>query len=86
MTMHGRVMKRGEKLKSYEVADGCTNSSHEQVTRRRKTQGQEEQGGEESSRKHKGHQSRSSRRKQRVSKVRRLRSATGRKTKRLGRG
>ena len=24
VTMHRRVMKRGEKLKSYEVADGCT--------------------------------------------------------------
>ena len=24
VTMHGRVLKRGEKLKSYEVADGCT--------------------------------------------------------------
>ena len=30
MTMHGRVLKRGEKLKSYEVADGCTS----QVTNR----------------------------------------------------
>ena len=24
VTIHGRVLKRGEKLKSYEVTDGCT--------------------------------------------------------------
>ena len=76
VTMHGRVLKRGEKLKSCEVADGCKI----QVTSRLRGGGNTRTRGARQRRtkpQARGHQSRSSRRKQRVSKVQRLRSVTG---------
>ena len=45
LTMHGRVLKRSERLKSCEVTDGCTIQVTDRL--RGQAQGQEEQSGEE---------------------------------------
>ena len=50
VTMHGRVLKRNEKLKSCGVTDGCTIQVTSRMRGGGKAQGQKEQRGEETSR------------------------------------
>ena len=49
VTMHGRVLRRSEKLRRCGVTDGCSIQVTRQDAVRRKTQGQEKQSGEETS-------------------------------------